>query len=92
MATSLLEAPNEVRPTAREITERSSSKTIRMSLDLTPQMKQVIEDLAEQEGLTGAALLRRAVALFKTVKEGQAAGQVPALVSKSGEITRLVGI
>jgi hypothetical protein len=73
--------------------EGSRSGKIRMTLDVTPEMKRVIDDLASREGDTQASVMRRAIALLKTVKEAEKKGESPALIDQNGQITaRLVGV
>jgi hypothetical protein len=73
--------------------ESERSEKIRLSLDMTPAMKEVIDDLAAREGITRAELLRRAIALLKTVKDAQQKGESPALIDGEGHVTaRIVGI
>jgi|ERR671924_832125 hypothetical protein len=73
-------------PVARESTER-----IRISLDVTPQMKQIIDQLAEQLGTSQADVLRRAVGLLKVIKDAQARGEQPALIDEqSRTLTALI--
>jgi hypothetical protein len=69
------------------------AEKIRLSLDMTPAMKDVIDQLAEREGITRAELLRRAIALLKTVKDAEEKGERAALINEEGHVTaRLVGI
>jgi len=64
-----------------------------MSLDLTPAMKAIIDDLARQEGATRSEVLRRAIALLKAIKDAQKKGESPVLVDREGNVTaRIVGI
>ncbi len=70
-----------------------SFERIRMSLDLTPAMKAIIDDLARQEGATRSEVLRRAIALLKAIKDAQQKGESPVLVDREGNVTaRIVGI
>jgi hypothetical protein len=65
---------------------------VRVSLDVTPQMKDIIDALAEESGTTQADVLRRAVALLKVVKDGESKGETPALVSADGRVTtKIIG-
>jgi hypothetical protein len=67
-------------------------RLIRMSLDLTPEMKAVIDHLA-RDYPSKADLLRHAVALLKVVKEGERRGEMPALINEEGQVTaRIVGV
>jgi hypothetical protein len=65
---------------------------IRLTLDVTPAMKQVIDGLATESGTTGAEVLRRAVALLNTIKKAERQEQAEAALVKDGEIVyKLVG-
>jgi hypothetical protein len=73
--------------------EGSRGGKIRMTLDVTPEMKRVIDDLASREGDTQASVMRRAIALLKTIKEAEKKGESPALIDQNGHVTaRLVGV
>ena len=64
-----------------------------MSLDLTPEMKETIDRLAEASGSTRADVLRRAVGLLKVVKEAEAREESPVLIDQEGHVkARLVGV
>lgn len=66
--------------------------TIRVSLDLTSEMKQIVDDLARNAGVSQAELLRRAIGLMKVVKEGEKRGEAVALVKDDQVVARLVGL
>lgn len=73
--------------------EKPERETIRVSLDLTPEMKEVIEDLARRDGTSQAVMLRKALGVLKTLKDAQDEGMTPALIDpKSGNVSRLIGI
>jgi predicted transcriptional regulator len=73
--------------------ERDRAGKIRMSLDVTPEMKEVIDSLARQQHATQAQVMRQAIALLKTVKDAETKGESPALIDKEGHVTaRLVGV
>jgi predicted transcriptional regulator len=75
----------------QEAEERA--ETTRMSLDLTSEMKATVDELARRAGTTRAELLRRAIALMKTVKEAERAGLSPGLIDQEGNVkARLVGV
>jgi hypothetical protein len=64
---------------------------IRLSLDVTPKMKKIIEELAEEAGTNQGEILRRAIALLSAVKNAEMRGESAALV-KAGKVTaKLVG-
>lgn len=65
---------------------------VRAVLEMSPEMKDVLDDLAAREGITHAELFRRAIALLKTVKDAEDRGEKPALIDGEGHVTaRLVG-
>lgn len=70
----------------------ASDKMIRVSLDLTPEMKEVIDTLADAAGVNQSELLRRSISLMKAVKEGEARGETPALVKDNQITARIVGV
>lgn len=77
--------------TATATEDDSPVKKIRLSLDLTSEMKKIIEDLAEGYGGSQGEVLRRAIALLKAIKDAEKGGESPALV-KRGKITaKLIG-
>ena len=60
---------------------------------MTPEIKRIIDELADKNGDTQATVMRRAVALLKTVKEAEQRGQAPALIDKDGNVTaQLIGV
>ena len=67
--------------------------TTRMSLDLTPQMKTVIDNLAASSGRSRAEVLRQAIALFKVVKDAEHKNESAALIDDQGKVVaRLINI
>ncbi|MHC9544599.1 MAG: ribbon-helix-helix protein, CopG family [Vulcanimicrobiota bacterium] len=70
----------------------AGEKMIRMSLDLTPEMKESVDSLAAAAGINNSELLRRAISLMKAVKEGEKRGESPALVKDNQIVARIVGI
>jgi hypothetical protein len=77
-----------------DIPNRKDAERIRVTLDLTPSMKAVLDHLSEQmDGATSAEVLRRAIALLNIVKDPQAKGQDVALVNPQDDrlVAKLVG-
>ena len=66
-------------------------KKIRLSLDVTPKMKQIIENLANEAGTNQGEILRRAIALLRAVKTAEAQGESVALVKNNVVTAKLVG-
>lgn len=71
--------------------DEMKSRKIRLSLDLTPAMKKIIEDLAEAEGTTQGEVLRRAIALLKAAKQAERSGRQICTVYKGKIDCRFVG-
>ena len=61
-------------------------KKIRLSIDVTPQMKKVIDDLSE---VTQAETFRKAIALLWAIKKD---GESVAMIKDNKIVARLVGI
>jgi hypothetical protein len=70
----------------------AKSNVIRLSLDLTPEMKQIVDTLAEISGITQSEVLRRSIGLLKLAKEGEKKGESLALVKNDRVVAKLVGI
>ncbi len=69
-----------------------ATQKIRLSLDVTPEMKKVIDGLADSAGTTQAEVLRRAVALLNAVKTAEANGEGTAALAKGDHVVaKLVG-
>jgi predicted transcriptional regulator len=82
----------EVQTEDIESREAVGRPMIRVSLDLTPSMKEVIDELARRSGTSKAVMLRDAIALFKLVKDAQDRGETAILVDKEGNlVARIVG-
>jgi len=64
---------------------------IRLSLDLNPEMKAILEGLAAKVGGSQSEVLRRAIALLKTIKDAEAQGETPALIKDGKIIAKIVG-
>jgi len=71
--------------------DEMKSRKIRLSLDLTPAMKKIIEDLAEAEGATQGEILRRAIALLRAAKQAERNGRHICTVYKGKIDSRFVG-
>jgi Arc/MetJ-type ribon-helix-helix transcriptional regulator len=66
---------------------------IRMSLDLTPAMRDIIDRLADRSGSSRSDVLRRAIVLMDALKEAEGRGESPALVDDEGNVrARIVGL
>jgi len=52
-----------------------SGSTIRLSLDVSPELNAALESLADRLGITKADVLRRAIVLYDVATKAKAAGQ-----------------
>jgi hypothetical protein len=78
-------------PTAKA--QADALRKIRLSLDVTSEMKAVLDGLALTVGTTQADVLRRAVALYAAVKQAERSGEGEAAIAKDGKVVvKLVGI
>jgi len=69
--------------------EKETPAKVRLSLDVTPEMKAVIDGL--REGATHAQVLRQGIALLKTAKDAARREEQLALIDSEGQvIARLV--
>jgi Ribbon-helix-helix protein, copG family len=77
----------------RPLVETGGPRKKRLSVDVSPEMKQVIDALAEQDHTTQTQIMRQAVALLKVIKDAEKKGQQPALIDEEGNVTvRLYGV
>lgn len=65
--------------------------TIRLSLDVSPQLNDAIETFANILGITKAEALRRAVVLMELAVEGKGRGERMAL-TKNGQIVTQIAL
>lgn len=66
-------------------------KKIRLSLDVIPAMKELIETLARDAGINQGEMLRRSIALYRAVKEGEKKGEQVAMVKDGKILYKMVG-
>lgn len=86
-------AHHNVRSSARSQSSGAiQGKKIRFTLDLTPEMKTAIDELASISGTTQADILRRAIALLRAAKQGEQQGESIAMVKDDKVVARLVGV
>jgi len=64
-------------------------KKIRMSLDITPAMKKIIEDLSA--GITQAETLKTAIIVLNAIKQGEKNGEAAVMIKDGKIVARLVG-
>lgn len=65
----------------------ATAERARLTLELSPEMQRIVDELARKTGGDEADVFRRAVGLLKIVKDGQERGESPALVDKNGTVT-----
>jgi predicted transcriptional regulator len=89
-AAALRQQKNEIQTAALQA--EALRNRIRITLDVTPPMKSVLDRLAEQEGTTQSEILRRAIALLNAVKTAESKGEGEAALVKDGQlVAKLVG-
>ena len=77
----------------RGIHSRESPERIRLTVEINTEMKNLIDALVEQTGSSRAEILRRSIALLKTVKDAESSGEYPALIDGDGNVrAKLVGV
>ena len=70
----------------------SEPDKVRITLDVTPGMKEIIDTLAKQSGASQAQVLRNAIAVLKVIKDAQASKKgEPAIVKDGRIVAELVG-
>jgi hypothetical protein len=63
-----------------------------LHLELTPPLKWLLDDLAAEGGFSVAEAVRRAIALLKTARDAERAGQSVAVLARDGSVVaRLEG-
>lgn len=67
---------------------------IRLTLEVTPEINSVLENLAEATGSTKSDVLRKAIALFEYAAKNKAKGRELALIDSKSEkvVGHVVGI
>lgn len=64
----------------------------RVTLDLTKEMKTLLDKLAKDDGITLSEVLRRSIALFASAKKYAKQEQAEITVSRNGKILyKLIG-
>jgi Arc/MetJ-type ribon-helix-helix transcriptional regulator len=69
-----------------------ASNMIRISLDVSPSMKEKIDELVASYHTTQADVFRKAIALLITISKAEERGESPALIKDDQIIARLVGV
>jgi predicted transcriptional regulator len=67
---------------------------VKMTLEMSPELNQVIEQMAKASSSTKVEVVRKALALMEVAFEAKAKDQVLALVGKKDDklVTRIVGL
>jgi predicted transcriptional regulator len=69
------------------------SEKIRLSLDLSPELYRMLEELAEKSGGSKAEVLRRAIALMDVAVDAKKQGKKFGIAEKSEDLTtEIIGI
>lgn len=67
--------------------------TVRVSLDMSPEANELLENLAIANGTTKSQILRRAVALYDIVAEARSQGKRVGVLGQNDELlTEFVGL
>jgi predicted transcriptional regulator len=70
-----------------------SKNTVRLSIDLSPSLDRVLEDLATRMGTTKAEVLRKGIALVEVAADAKAAGKKIGVADRADQLTReIVGL
>lgn len=74
-------------------TKAAEAKPVRLSLELSPQLNQTLEDLAAKSHGTKSDVLRRAIALMAVAIQAKSEGKKFGVADKDQELaTEIVGI
>lgn len=88
-ASSVLQNRNQA---AQDAGRRRDSK-IRLTLDVSSELNDVLQSIADAEGCSKSDVLRRAVVLMKVVKEANSQGKKVGIASEGQSLqTEFVGI
>lgn len=85
MSTTLKDRPRE---------KASSAKaTVKMSLHLSPETNETLEELADQNHITKSELLRKALALIEVAFESKKKGNHLAILDKNDKkVSEIIGL
>jgi predicted transcriptional regulator len=66
---------------------------VRLTVDVSPELNETLDQLAENAHLTKSEILRRAIALIKVAAQAHEKGQKLALIDKDQQgMTEIIGI
>ncbi|WP_295994980.1 ribbon-helix-helix protein, CopG family [Rugamonas sp.] len=72
---------------------KKRSAAVRVSLDMSPEANDLLENLASAHGTTKSQILRRAVALYHVASEAKARGNRIAVIDQDKKVvTEVVGL
>ena len=76
-----------------QTSDKSNRAKIRLTVDVSPELNQTLDQLAENAHLTKSEILRRAIALMKVAAQAHEKGQKLALIAQDQQaMTEIVGI
>lgn len=72
----------------------ASKDKVRLTLELSEDVNQDLEEIADESGSTKSEVLRKAIALVKAASDGKRRGRELALIDPKSEkvVTRIVGL
>ncbi|MDJ0677438.1 MAG: ribbon-helix-helix protein, CopG family [Calothrix sp. MO_167.B42] len=72
---------------------KQEATTIRLSLDVSPEVNEIINELAHKSGVSKSDILRKSIALMELAVKAKARGEKVAFVDENQVVnTEIVGI
>jgi predicted transcriptional regulator len=72
---------------------RERGGKVRLTVDVSPELNETLDQLADNAHLTKSEILRRAIALIKVAAQAHEKGQKLALIDKDQQgMTEIIGI
>ena len=72
---------------------RERGGKVRLTVDVSPELNETLDQLADNAHLTKSEILRRAIALMKVAAQAHEKGQKLALIDKDQQgMTEIIGI
>lgn len=79
--------------TASALEESTAGEKVRLSLDVSPQLNKVLEDLAKRTGRSKSDVLRQAIALIQVASNAKREGKKIGIAEESDQLsTEIVGL
>ena len=73
--------------------KRERGSKVRLTVDVSPELNETLDQLADNAHLTKSEILRRAIALMKVAAQAHEKGQKLALIDKDQQgMTEIIGI